>query len=108
MRKRRGRAIHACGRYERIVIPSFEDNLLRLAAKGRAAGIHLIIATQRPSVDVIKGTIKPNFPTKVMFRTAKVADSLVVLDDPGAEKLAGRGDMLFQSEQRIKRLQGYN
>lgn len=82
-------------------------NVLLLAQKARAAGIHLIIATQRPSVDVITGTIKANFPTKVAFRTAKEVDSRVLLDAPGAEKLLGRGDMIFSSEQGEVRLQGF-
>lgn len=85
-----------------------EKNILLLAQKARAAGIHVIIATQRPSTDVIKGTIKANFPTKVVFKTAKAVDSVVVLDEPGAEKLSGKGDMLFAGEHGIERLQGYN
>lgn len=97
-----------CSECRKTTIPPFEQSLLRLAAKGRAAGIHLIIATQRPSVDVISGTIKANFPTKAVFRTAKATDSQVVLDEPGAEKLKGMGDMLFAGDQGIERLQGYN
>lgn len=85
-----------------------EHSILLLAQKGRAAGIHLIIATQRPSVDVVKGTIKANFPTKVVFRTAKAVDSQVILDESGAEKLVGKGDMLFASDHGLERLQGYN
>lgn len=84
-----------------------EDRILRLAQMARAAGIHIIIATQRPSVDVIKGTIKANFPVKVVFKTAKAVDSVVILDEPGAEKLAGKGDMLFVGDSGIERLQGY-
>lgn len=84
-----------------------ERSILLLAQKARAAGIHVIIATQRPSVDVVSGTIKANFPTKVVFRTAKTADSLVVIDEPGAEKLAGKGDMLFCGDHGVERLQGY-
>lgn len=87
---------------------AIERKILRLAQMARAAGIHVIIATQRPSADIIKGTIKANFPTKVVFRTSKAVDSLVVLDDQGAEKLAGKGDMLFASDTGIERLQGYN
>lgn len=83
-------------------------NILLLAQKARAAGIHLIIATQRPSVDIITGSIKANFPTKVAFRTAKETDSRVLLDASGAEKLLGKGDMLFSSDQGEIRLQGFN
>lgn len=97
-----------CENCTKIVVPPFEKSLLRLAQKGRAAGIHLVIATQRPSADVIKGTIKANFPTKVVFKTAKAVDSLVALDEPGAEKLLGKGDMLFAGDNGIERLQGFN
>lgn len=102
--------------YKFVVIDEFGDlmlsedvqnNVLLLAQKARAAGIHLIIATQRPSVDVIKGTIKANFPIKAVFRTAKAVDSRVVLDEIGAEKLLGRGDMLFSTHDGIERLQGF-
>jgi DNA segregation ATPase FtsK/SpoIIIE-like protein len=85
-----------------------ETKLLRLAQMGRAAGIHLVIATQTPRADIVKGTIKANFPTKVVFRTAKAMDSIVVLDELGAEKLAGRGDMLFAGDNGLERLQGFN
>lgn len=85
-----------------------ETKLFRLAQMGRAAGIHLVIATQTPRTDVIKGTIKANFPVKVVFKTAKAVDSVVILDDTGAEKLAGKGDMLFVADNGIERLQGYN
>lgn len=83
-----------------------QSMILILAQKARAAGIHIIIATQRPSVDIITGSIKANFPTKVAFRTAKEIDSRVLLDEPGAEKLLGKGDMLFSSDQGTTRLQG--
>jgi energy-coupling factor transporter ATP-binding protein EcfA2 len=83
-------------------------NILLLAQKARAAGIHLVITTQRPSTDIITGTIKANFPVKVAFRTAKAVDSTVILDEVGAEKLMGKGDMLFTSDEGIVRLQGYN
>lgn len=82
--------------------------ILTLAQKARAAGIHIIIATQRPSTDIITGTVKANFPTKVAFRTAKVVDSLVLIDEPGAEKLLGKGDMIFSSDQGNVRLQGFS
>ena len=85
-----------------------EKNILLLAQKARAAGIHMIIATQRPSVDIITGSIKANFPTKVAFRTAKETDSRVLLDEPGAEKLLGKGDMIFSSDEGDIRLQGFN
>lgn len=85
-----------------------EKNILLLAQKARAAGIHLIIATQRPSVDIITGSIKANFPTKVAFRTAKETDSRVLLDESGAEKLLGKGDMIFSSDAGQIRLQGFN
>ena len=82
--------------------------VLLLAQKARAAGIHMIIATQRPSTDIINGTVKANFPTKVAFRTAKEIDSRVLLDEAGAEKLLGKGDMIFSSDAGQIRLQGYN
>ena len=85
-----------------------ERRILRLAQMSRAAGIHIVIATQRPSTDVIKGTIKANFPVKVVFKTAKQIDSQVILDEMGAEKLSGKGDMLFAGDKGIERLQGYN
>jgi RecB family exonuclease/energy-coupling factor transporter ATP-binding protein EcfA2 len=81
--------------------------VLLLAQKARACGIHVVISTQRPSVDVITGTIKANFPTKVALRTAKAIDSVVIMDDKGAEKLLGKGDMLFISDRGVERLQGY-
>lgn len=88
--------------------PTIADNIKRLAQKGRAAGIHLVVATQRASVKVISGDVKVNFPVKVVFRMAKEIDSIVMLDEPGAEKLLGKGDMLFASDTGIERLQAFN
>src|SRR5262249_47489135 len=72
-----------------------QNSLVRLAQIARAVGIHLIVATQRPSVDVVTGLIKANFPTRIAFQVASKVDSRTVLDGNGAEQLLGRGDMIF-------------
>ncbi|HQK99620.1 MAG TPA: DNA translocase FtsK 4TM domain-containing protein [Smithellaceae bacterium] len=85
-----------------------EDSLTRLAQMARAAGIHLIIATQRPSVDVITGLIKANFPTRISFKVSSKIDSRTIIDQPGAEQLLGAGDMLFipPGTSRLTRIHG--
>ncbi len=84
-----------------------EASVLRLAQKARAAGVHVIMATQRPSVDVITGTIKANFPTRISFQVTNKYDSRTILGEQGAEQLLGRGDMLFmQGGARITRVHG--
>ena len=74
-----------------------EESIVRLAQKGRACGIHLIVATQRPSVDVVSGLIKANLPCRLILRTASVRDSVVCLDHKGAEALEGNGDCIFKN-----------
>lgn len=85
-----------------------EELITRLAQKSRAAGIHLLIATQRPSVDVVTGLIKANFPARISFRVSSRVDSRTILDSMGAEKLLGRGDMLFiqAGAEALKRVHG--
>lgn len=83
-----------------------ETALSRLAAKARAAGIHVIIATQRPDVKVITGTIKSNFPKRIAFQVAGHVDSQTILDGKGAEALLGKGDMLYKSGLQMERIQG--
>ncbi len=85
-----------------------EEKIARLAQKSRAAGIHLVLATQRPSVDVITGTMKNNFPSRISFKLMSFADSKTILDQAGAEKLLGKGDMLYKPSDlgEPKRIQG--
>ena len=91
-----------------VASKEIEDSIQRLAQMARAVGIHLILATQRPTVNVITGTIKANFPARQSFQTVSAVDSKVILDSIGAESLIGKGDMLFlpPSEPRPVRLQG--
>jgi|MucameStandDraft_1065616.scaffolds.fasta_scaffold00004_133 S-DNA-T family DNA segregation ATPase FtsK/SpoIIIE len=98
-----------------VIIDEFADLIMtakevempvtRLAQKARAVGIHLIIATQRPSVDVITGKIKANFPARIAFRVMQMIDSRTILDRPGADQLIGRGDMLISKDGELTRIQ---
>ena len=88
-----------------MIAKEVEAPVMRLAQKARAVGIHLIVATQRPSVDVITGRIKANFPARVAFRVMQMTDSRTIIDQPGADKLIGRGDMLLSKDGELMRIQ---
>jgi S-DNA-T family DNA segregation ATPase FtsK/SpoIIIE len=89
-----------------VAAQDVENSIQRITQKARAAGIHLLVATQRPTTDVVKGTIKANIPTRIAFRVAGFVDSVTILDEKGAESLLGKGDMLFKETDQIIRLQG--
>jgi S-DNA-T family DNA segregation ATPase FtsK/SpoIIIE len=91
-----------------VVPKDVELSIARLAQKARASGIHLVLATQRPSTDVVTGTIKANFPSRISFRVASSVDAKTILDRTGSERLLGHGDMLFHSAgfATLKRMQG--
>ena len=89
----------------KAVARSISTSIIRLAQKGRAAGIHVVLATQRPSVDVITGLIKANFPTRIAFRVFSQTDSRTILDSGGADKLIGKGDMIYYAGADVERVQ---
>ena len=83
-----------------------EQYICRIAQKARAVGLHMIVSTQRPSATIVTGNIKANFPTRIAFRTTTGTDSRVIIDQMGAEKLTGKGDMLFFCGSEVTRIQG--
>ena len=91
-----------------VAAKEVEESICRVAQMGRAAGMHLVIATQRPSADVITGLMKANIPSRIAFAVASAMESRIILDTAGAEKLVGRGDMLYAplGEGKPKRVQG--
>ena len=84
-----------------------EDLFVRLSQKGRGAKIHLILATQRPDSNILKGVLRSNLPSRIAFKVQKSSESKIILDEIGAENLFGKGDMLFSNGNEIKRLQGF-
>lgn len=95
--------------YADIVLQSkaFEMHCLRLLQMARAAGIYIIVSTQRPSVDIITGTLKSNLPTRIACRVVNQINSKIILDDVGAEKLLGKGDMIFLFQGRYSRIHSF-
>ena len=91
-----------------VAAKEVEESICRIAQMGRASGIHLVIATQRPSADVITGLMKANIPSRIAFAVSSAMESRIILDAPGAEKLVGKGDMLFAplGQGKPKRVQG--
>jgi S-DNA-T family DNA segregation ATPase FtsK/SpoIIIE len=93
---------------ERDLKTQFTTSVQRLLQRARAVGIHLVIATQRPSVDAVPGPLKANLPVRVAFKLPQSQDSVTVLDESGAENLLGRGDLLMKLEGQLTRAQAFN